>query len=44
MATIPAITIGMMDFIISSGLITAIAAIPVPALAVPYAAPKAKEK
>ena len=35
-------TTGMMDFIIASGLITAIAAIPVPDFAVPYAAPIAK--
>ena len=40
-AIIPAITTGIMDFIISSGLITLIAAIPVPLLAVPYAAPNA---
>lgn len=32
-----------MDFIISSGLITLIAAIPVPLLAVPYAAPNARK-
>ena len=36
---VPAMTTGMMDFIIASGLITAIAAIPVPDFAVPYAAP-----
>lgn len=32
---------GIIDFIISSGLMTLIAAIPVPDLAVPYAAPRA---
>lgn len=42
-AIIPAMTTGMIDFIISSGLITDMAAIPVPDLAVPYAAPRAKE-
>ena len=42
MAIIPAITTGMIDFIISSGLITLMAAIPVPLFAVPYAAPRAK--
>ena len=36
---IPAMTTGMMDFIMASGLITAMAAIPVPDFAVPYAAP-----
>lgn len=41
MAMIPAMTTGMMDFMISSGRITDIAAIPVPDLAVPYAAPRA---
>ena len=40
---IPAITTGMIDFIINSGLITLIAAIPVPLFAVPYAAPKAMD-
>ena len=39
---IPAMTTGMTDFIISSGLITDIAAIPVPDLAVPQAAPRAE--
>lgn len=43
MAIIPAMTTGMIDFIISSGLITDIAAIPVPDFAVPYAAPRAKK-
>lgn len=42
MAIIPAMTTGMIDFMISSGLITLIAAIPVPLLAVPYAAPSAE--
>lgn len=42
-AIIPAMTTGMMDFIISSGLITDMAAIPVPDFAVPYAAPRAKK-
>jgi len=42
MAIIPAMTTGMIDFIISSGRITAIAAIPVPDFAVPYAAPSAE--
>jgi len=37
-------TTGIMDFIISSGLITDMAAIPVPDFAVPYAAPRAKKK
>ena len=32
----------MIDFMISSGLITDIAAIPVPDFAVPYAAPRAE--
>jgi len=41
MAIIPAMTTGIIDFIISSGLITDMAAIPVPDFAVPYAAPKA---
>lgn len=41
MAMIPAMTTGMMDFMISSGLIMDMAAIPVPDFAVPYAAPKA---
>jgi hypothetical protein len=41
---IPAMTTGMMDFIISSGLITDMAAIPVPDFAVPYAAPRAEKK
>lgn len=36
---IPAITTGIIDFIINSGLITPIMLIPVPLLAVPYAAP-----
>lgn len=34
----------MMDFIINSGRITDIAAIPVPDFAVPYAAPRAKKE
>lgn len=41
---IPAITTGMIDFMINSGLITDIAAIPVPDLAVPYAAPSAEKQ
>lgn len=41
---IPAITTGMIDFMINSGRITDMAAIPVPDLAVPYAAPKAEKK
>lgn len=41
MAIIPAITTGIIDFIISSGRITDMAAIPVPDFAVPYAAPSA---
>lgn len=44
MAMIPAITTGIIDFMISSGLITDMAAIPVPDFAVPYAAPKAENK
>lgn len=44
MAIIPAMTTGIIDFIISSGLITDMAAIPVPDLAVPYAAPSAAKK
>ena len=35
-------TTGMIDFMINSGLITDMAAIPVPDLAVPYAAPRAE--
>ena len=35
-------TTGMMDFMIASGLMTAIAAMPVPDFAVPYAAPIAE--
>ena len=38
---IPAMTTGIMDFIMSSGRITAIADIPQADLAVPYAAPRA---
>lgn len=41
MAMIPAITTGITDFMINSGRMTAIAEIPVPDLAVPYAAPRA---
>ena len=41
---IPAITTGMTDFMIRSGRITLIAAIPTPLLAVPYAAPRAGGK
>jgi len=37
-------TTGMIDFIISSGRITDMAAIPVPDLAVPYAAPRAAKE
>lgn len=44
MAMIPAMTTGMMDFMINSGLMTDIAAIPVPAFAVPYAAPRAAKQ
>lgn len=44
MAMIPAMTTGMMDFMMSSGLITDIAAMPVPDLAVPYAAPNAEKR
>lgn len=40
---IPAITTGMTDFMISSGRMTAMAEMPVPDLAVPYAAPKAEK-
>ena len=40
---IPAITTGTTDFMIISGFMIAIAEIPVPDLAVPYAAPKAKK-
>lgn len=43
-AIIPAMTTGMMDFMINSGRITDIAAMPVPDLAVPQAAPRAKNK
>lgn len=42
MAMIPAMTTGMMDFMMSSGRITDMAAMPVPLLAVPYAAPSAR--
>ncbi len=41
MAIIPAIIIGITDFIINSGFRTADAEIPMLALAVPYEAPKA---
>jgi hypothetical protein len=41
MAIIPAMTTGITDFMINSGFITAIADIPQPDLAVPYAAPNA---
>lgn len=44
MAMIPAMTTGMMDFMMSSGRITDIAAMPVPLFAVPYAAPNAVYK
>ena len=44
MARIPAMTTGIIDFMINSGRITLIAAIPVPLLAVPYAAPRAIKK
>lgn len=43
-AMIPAMTTGMMDFMISSGRITDMAAIPVPLFAVPYAAPNATQR
>ena len=39
---IPAITIGTIDFMIKSGFNTPIDAIPIPDLAVPYAAPKSR--
>ncbi len=42
MAMIPAMTTGMTDFIMNSGLRTADADMPTPALAVPYEAPNAK--
>lgn len=42
MAMIPAITTGIIDFIINSGRITDMAAMPTPDFAVPYAAPKAE--
>ena len=41
---IPAMTTGMIDFMINSGLMTDIAAIPTPDFAVPNAAPKAKRE
>jgi hypothetical protein len=41
MAMIPAMITGITDFIIDSGLRTAEAEIPTPALAVPYDAPNA---
>lgn len=44
MAMIPAMTTGMMDFMMSSGRITDMAAMPVPLFAVPYAAPNAEEE
>ena len=44
MAMIPAMTTGMMDFMMSSGRITDMAAMPVPLFAVPYAAPNAAEE
>lgn len=37
------LTTGMMDFMMSSGRMTDMAAIPVPDFAVPYAAPKAEK-
>lgn len=37
-------TTGMIDFMMSSGLMTDMAAIPVPLFAVPYAAPKAERE
>lgn len=37
-------TTGIIDFMISSGLITDMAAIPVPDFAVPYAAPSAEKQ
>jgi len=40
-AIMPDMTTGIIDFMISSGLMTAIAAMPVPDFAVPYAAPNA---
>lgn len=40
MAMIPAMTTGMTDFMMRSGLMTLMAAIPTPLLAVPYAAPR----
>lgn len=40
MPSTPAMTTGTMDFITSSGRITPMDAMPTPALAVPYAAPK----
>ena len=42
MAMMPAMTTGMMDFMMSSGRITDMAAMPVPLFAVPYAAPNAE--
>lgn len=41
---IPAMTTGMMHFMMSSGRITDMAAMPTPDLAVPYAAPRAEEE
>lgn len=41
MAMIPAMTTGMTDFMMNSGFMTAMADIPQPDLAVPYAAPRA---
>ncbi len=39
---IPAMTTGMIDFMINSGRMTDMAAMPTPDLAVPYAAPNAR--
>lgn len=44
MAMIPAMTTGMIDFMMSSGRITDMAAMPVPLFAVPYAAPNAEKE
>ena len=38
---LPAMTTGIIDFMMRSGFMTAIAEIPTPDLAVPYAAPRA---
>lgn len=44
MPSTPAMTTGTMDFMTSSGRMTPIDAMPTPAFAVPYAAPKPAQR